>query len=479
MTKTSKLLILHKKIFIPFLKISIKIGSKRERRQYNKRTDNKTAKLSLKSALNTVGATTNGKFSKSMILSKFDSTVNNQQATNQFYKSSDEARISNQFKKTELGQEIQEENEEESVDLNDQDRSINNDFLLINNLISIEHGYLERLEQDLDQHGLMKKLKQSLNPIDNKTLINNDINLLKQLIVDSVNCECQAIIKWASLLPNFNLLSIEDRTNSIEFNFLEVLIINFIWRSVIQQQQQQNEADNNNNNNNNADVKFVLNKNLTLSQSDCNSLELDGIYDHITSIVNKLKKLKITQEEYLSLKALALFKSDYGFMNLDQLENFRNKCFQTLKQSTIKASNQMQQQQQQNRYEYYLILLTDIKSISMRFMHYIIMFNNDFIEMPTLLNDMFITQNMFGLTAQNFMKFNNNNNNSSNEIIKNDNEAVLMKKNMSFKNEPSSSSSSSASSSSSSSMDENSDDFTNNNVSQNMVDHQHQNISFQ
>ena len=380
-----------------------------------------------------------------------------------------EARISNQFKKTELDQEIQEE-EEESIDLNDQDRTINNDFLLINNLISIEHGYLERLEQDLDQHGLMKKLKQSLNTIDNKTLINSDINLLKQLIVDSVNCECQAIIKWASLLPNFNLLSIEDRTNSIEFNFLEVLIINFIWRSVIQQQQ--NEADNNNVNN--ADVKFVLNKNLTLSQSDCNSLELDGIYDHITSIVNKLKKLKITQEEYLSLKALALFKSDYGFMNLDQLENFRNKCFQTLKKSTIKASNQMQQQQ--NRYEYYLILLTDIKSISMRFMHYIIMFNNDFIEMPTLLNDMFITQNMFGLTAQNFMKFNNNN--SSNEIIKNDNEAVLMKKNISFKNEPSSSSSSSASSSSSS-MDENSDDFTNNNVSQNIVDHQHQNISFQ
>lgn len=422
-----------------------------------------------------MGATTNGKFSKSMILSKFDSTVNNQQqhqqSTNQFYKSSDEARISNQFKKTELDQEIQETEEEESIDLNDQDRRINNDFLLINNLINIEHGYLERLEQDLDQHGLMKKLKQSLNTIDNKTLINSDINLLKQLIVDSVNCECQAIIKWASLLPNFNLLSIEDRTNSIEFNFLEVLIINFIWRSVIQQQQQ-NEADNNNN----ADVKFVLNKNLTLSQSDCNSLELDGIYDHITSIVNKLKKLKITQEEYLSLKALALFKSDYGFMNLDQLENFRNKCFQTLKQSTIKASNQMQHQQ--NRYEYYLILLTDIKSISMRFMHYIIMFNNDFIEMPTLLNDMFITQNMFGLTAQNFMKFNNNN--SSNEIIKNDDEAVLMKKNISFKNEPSSSSSSSsASSSSSSSMDENSDDFTNNNVSQNIADHQHQNISFQ
>jgi hypothetical protein len=409
-----------------------------------------------------------------MILSKFDSTVNNQQqhqqSTNQFYKSSDEARISNQFKKTELDQEIQEEEEEESIDLNDQDRRINNDFLLINNLISIEHGYLERLEQDLDQHGLMKKLKQSLNTIDNKTLINSDINLLKQLIVDSVNCECQAIIKWASLLPNFNLLSIEDRTNSIEFNFLEVLIINFIWRSVIQQQQ--NEADNNN-----ADVKFVLNKNLTLSQSDCNSLELDGIYDHVTSIVNKLKKLKITQEEYLSLKALALFKSDYGFMNLDQLENFRSKCFQTLKQSTIKASNQMQHQQ--NRYEYYLILLTDIKSISMRFMHYIIMFNNDFIEMPTLLNDMFITQNMFGLTAQNFMKFNNNN--SSYEIIKNDDEAVLMKKNISFKNEPSSSSSSSssASSSSSSSMDENSDDFTNNNVSQNIVDHQHQSISFQ
>lgn len=420
--------------------------------------------MSLKSAVSL--ATTNGKFSKTLMLSKLDSTGNGQHPTNQCFNQNNFQQAKplsptrkmdqmSQFRKTELDHEIQEEIElEEENDKTEDNEKLNNhekqtDDSFINKLIQIESVYLERLDQNLDQRSFVNK--QSICSIDTKNL--NNVNIVKRLIVDSVDCECESIIKWAMSLPDFNTLSLEDRTNSIEFNFIEVLIINSIWRSLMR------SAD---------DVKLVLNKNLILSQTDCNHLELNGIFEHFASIVTKLRNLRIQEEEYLSLKSLVLFKSDYGFQDLDPLETFRNKCFRTLKKSTIRASNQLfeqQNQQQQNqkilshkyRYESYLILLTDIKSISMRFMHYIIMFHHDFkIDLPPFLKDMFLTQNAFGLTTYdvcNLNKFNKMEIVQQNECK---NDTVLMKN--SLKNEPSSSSSSS--------MDDTSDAFTSNKTEQ-------------
>lgn len=56
------------------------------------------------------------------------------------------------------------------------------------------------------------------------------------------------------------------------------------------------------------------------------------------------------------------------------------------------------------RYDSLLLLLTDIKSISMRFMHYLIMFHTKHkIRLPTLFYDMYETQNVFGLTSKGFL----------------------------------------------------------------------------
>jgi len=442
MTKTSKgfsFLLASKATFNCKNNLTLKfiLDSKRERRQYNKRADSsvKPTKVSLKSAVNLSSTNINGKFSKSMILSTMDSTTststnsnnnnnhnNNQNNLNSFYANSPADR---KLSEQDIQEEIELDDRDEqieptsSAEMNKMSDEPSDKFsevtVLINSLLNIENNFMDRLNKDLDQHDLMKQLHSCLpnsiipkQVIDLKSLISTDILLVKQMIVDSVNCECQSIIKWAALLPEFNMLSIEDQTNSIELNFLEVLIINFIWRSVINIP---SEAMNG------TEVKLVLNKYLAFSQSDCNQLQLTGVFDHLASIVVKLHKLGITKEEYLSLKALSLFKSDYGFTNIDRFEAFRDKYFRTLKQSSMRASHS------QHRYESYLILLADIKSISMRFMHYIIMFHNDFkIQMPTLLNDMFITQNMFGLTSHNFPCFNsigtsNNNNNSNGSIL--------------------------------------------------------------
>ena len=362
-------------------------------------------------------------------------------ASNSFYPHSpSSASSSNKMRKTDItiDQDIQEEIELDDHDQHQQhsdeimataamNAQPSEETLLINSLLQIENNFVDRLNKDLDQHDLMKQLyntNTNSNPrqqhtIDLKSLINTDMPLVKQMIVDSVNCECQSIIKWAALLPEFNMLCIEDQTNSIELNFLEVLIINFIWRSVHSLATAEATSAYT------SELKLVFNKYLAFSQTDCNQLDLAGVFDHLTSIVVKLRKMAITQEEYLSLKALALFKSDYGFMNVDKFEAFRDKCFRTLRQaSSARTSSPTAAAhphgQSQHRYESYLLLLADIKSISMRFMHYIIMFQNDYnIQMPTLLNDMFITQNMFGMTAHNFSSFTGNNNSNNSNINSN------------------------------------------------------------
>jgi len=413
-----------------------KTNSKRERRQYNKRTDNtntnpanKTAsKVSLKTAVITMATPQNGKFSKALMLSKLDSTTTSASTQQSFYQPQQNglhlkppASPKDQFTKTELDQDITEEIDENETDSNnklDENNSDNemkpsnltdvksDDNLVVKCLISMEKEFLERLKKYLDEKSYLRQLivkqhqSQNGSPnLDNKSLISANVNLFKQLIFESITCESEAIINWSRTLPDFELLSIDDKATVVEVNFIEILILNIIWRSVI------HESD---------EVKLVLNEDLILSKADCNQLQLSGIYEHLAAVVIKLRRLAISEEEYLSLKALNLLKSDSGIIHMDLIEHCRSKFLKTLRKSTIKASNQLitlgQQQQQQPkivshkyRYESYLILLTDIKSISMRLIDYIVTFYTDFnIELPALLKEMLQTQNVMGLTARHY-----------------------------------------------------------------------------
>ena len=269
------------------------------------------------------------------------------------------------------------------------DDSEPNEFLKC--LTKIENDFVERLQNEMEQNGLIKRLinfnytedyKLDTSPISLST-----VNVLKQIIVDLIDTKCKSLILWARYVPDFNQLSIEDQTCSIEFNFLEVILIDCIWRSVISFDYS-NSSDSIQ-----TKIKLVLHQNFSLSRSLCKQLNLSDIYDHFFSIVIKLSKMQITFEEYLCLKAIALFKSDYGFSNVSKIEEIRRQCFKALKLATIKANKIAWSY----RYDSLLLLLADIKSVSVRFVHYIINFHSDPKKLPNLLYDMLKS---FGLTSQ-------------------------------------------------------------------------------
>jgi hypothetical protein len=274
-----------------------------------------------------------------------------------------------------------------------------NEFLKCLN--KIENDYNERLQNEIEQNGLIKRMI-NFNyteeyKFDMSSISSSTADSLKQLIVDLIDTKCKTLILWARYIPDFNSLSIEDQTCSIELNFLEVILVDCIWRSVISFDATNNSTD--------SAIKFVLHQNLSLTRSLCKQLNLIDIYDHLFSLVIKLRKMQITFEEYVCLKAIALFKSDYGFSDVIKIEEIRRKCFKALKVATIKANKMTSSY----RYDSLLLLLSDIKFISMRFVNFIITSHSDPKQLPNLLYDMFLTQKIFTLTSKNEENRNSNN----------------------------------------------------------------------
>ncbi|CAF0742425.1 unnamed protein product [Brachionus calyciflorus] len=369
-----------------------KTTSKRERKQYNKKTGDKptansAAKMPIQKPGNQDGQQTNKiqKLDHSMTSYQDDSnstqsvSIDNSSVSSQpiVYPEYEAQNIDN----------IEMEDDEELY--NSFSKSHENDSFFLNCLNAIENDYNEKLQNSLEQNRIMKRL------INFK--FNYDINELRQLIVDLIDQECNALISWAKCIPDFGSLSLEDQTYSIELNFLEVILVDCLWRSLLYTLSQKiNQGER-------SEICFVINDNLVLTRQMCKELNMIDIYDHFASIISRFDRIDLTKQEYLCLKALVLFKSDYGFTNVEKLDNFRTKCLSLLKQICIKETKL--NSRSSLRYESLLLILTDIKSISMRFMHYLIQFKieNSNIQMPNLLYDMFLTQNMFGLTSKSFL----------------------------------------------------------------------------
>jgi hypothetical protein len=250
--------------------------------------------------------------------------------------------------------------------------------LFMNALVSIEHEYTDRLQQEIEQSGIAKRMVNiSYKQMNTCSNSQSDLNELRQLIVDTIDAECATLISWVKYMPDFISMCIEDQTCSLELNFLEVILLEYIWRSL--------EFG--------GDSNVHLHEQLGLAPFVFEQLHMSDVYGHMSSIVSKLRQAGLTKQEFLCLKVLILFKSDYGFVNVGKLEAFRQKCLSTLREQT-KASSSY-------RYDSLLILLSDIKSISIRFVHAVFMFHAEYkIEMPTLLYDMLTrSQNLFGMTA--------------------------------------------------------------------------------
>jgi len=211
---------------------------------------------------------------------------------------------------------------------------------------------------------------------------------LKRLIVDVLDTKCKSLIAWARRVPRFGSLQIEDRTVSIEMNFLDIILLDSMWMSLVSST---------------TSSQFALtfhNQYLQIDRATCKQLQLDDLYDRLFSLVARLADMQLTRDEFLCLKALSLFKSEFGFTNKPLLDQFRHQCYRALRQASSNASKSKQQQPQMASYRYdsLLLLLVDIKLASVKLMTVLSQFaaetttaNNN--ETANLLFDM-ITSNM-------------------------------------------------------------------------------------
>nr|ASL70490.1 nuclear receptor [Brachionus rotundiformis] len=362
-----------------------KTTSKRERKQYNKKNSDKVNMNKMPAKANANGDQCQ-QVSKVQKLDTYQDesissqspTVDTSSTTSQHFMYPNEPDAHN------MNMDCADMEEEDTYpDSLPTNRASENETFFLTCLHAIENDYNDKLQTALEQSKIMKRM---INFKFNYNLVE-----LKQLMVDLVDQECNALISWAKCIPNFGSLTLEDQTYSIELNFLEVILVDCLWRSIAHAQKED------------ADICFVINENLPITRQMCKDLKIADIYDHFVAIIGRLNRLELTKQEYLCLKALVLFKSDYGFTNVDKLENFRQQCLNLLRQ--ICARESRVNTKTSFRFESLLLALTDIKSISMRFMHYLIQFEKESpeIQLPNLLYDMFLTQNMFGLTSKLFL----------------------------------------------------------------------------
>ncbi len=269
------------------------------------------------------------------------------------------------------------------------------ELTFIKNLLLIEQDSEEKFQYDLEQNGFVKRLI-NFNHCMNQT-DESKSDELRLLIVELIDSDCRHLIKWVNRMPDFAMLSIEDQTNSIELNFLEVILIEYLWRSLefnhLEQQynsQQQKKTP---------EFKFYLNENLALTRSTFIELNMLDLYERLSSLIAKLYKAQFTREEYVCMKLLALLKSDFGFMNLSNLDLIRKKCTKSLKQASFRAVTSIYGSSNNNnndvilaaelRHDSLLMLLSDIKLISIRLSYLIFVFHSEHqTQLPNLLYDL-------------------------------------------------------------------------------------------
>lgn len=169
------------------------------------------------------------------------------------------------------------------------------DKLLIN-----EANIDAKLEQELELNGLLKRIinvtTMHSNPM--MTMNNNNNNnqqQLKQLIIDYVGKECIVLIRWAKTIHNYQTLNLNDQAHLIESNFMEILLLNFIWRTCIHS---------------NVDLNMIyFHKQFKLNRFLCKELNLMNIFDSIIQICKNFIQLRVNIKEYLCLKTIILLKS--------------------------------------------------------------------------------------------------------------------------------------------------------------------------
>nr|XP_046246040.1 steroid hormone receptor ERR2 isoform X1 [Scatophagus argus]XP_046246041.1 steroid hormone receptor ERR2 isoform X1 [Scatophagus argus]XP_046246042.1 steroid hormone receptor ERR2 isoform X1 [Scatophagus argus] len=112
-------------------------------------------------------------------------------------------------------------------------------------------------------------------------------------LCDLLNRELLVLIGWAKQIPGFSSLSLVDQMSLLQSGWMEALLVGVAWQSQ-----------------GTAGEELVFARNLRLDEAECRATGLADLYEALRHLTAKYQAMKLSLEEAVTLKALALANSD-------------------------------------------------------------------------------------------------------------------------------------------------------------------------
>uniref|UniRef100_I3IXU6 Estrogen-related receptor gamma n=1 Tax=Oreochromis niloticus TaxID=8128 RepID=I3IXU6_ORENI len=147
---------------------------------------------------------------------------------------------------------------------------------------------------------------------DNST---NDSSLRILLtLCDLLNRELLVLIGWAKQIPGFSGLLLVDQMSLLQSGWMEALLVGVAWRS------QGAGGD-----------ELVFAGNLRLDEAQCRATGLADLYEALRHLMAKYRAMKLSPEEVVTLKAMALANSDADPVDCpDSVQRFQDGLHEAL-----------------------------------------------------------------------------------------------------------------------------------------------------
>ncbi|XP_029026838.1 estrogen-related receptor gamma isoform X2 [Betta splendens] len=133
-------------------------------------------------------------------------------------------------------------------------------------------------------------------------------------LCDLFNRELLVLIGWAKQIPGFSGLSLLDQMSLLQSGWMEALLVGVAWRSQGAPGQE-----------------LVFAGSLRLNEGQCQDAGLGDLYDALHHLTAKYQAMKLSREEVVVMKAMALANSDADPVDCpDSVQRFQDELHEAL-----------------------------------------------------------------------------------------------------------------------------------------------------
>ncbi|XP_013889137.1 estrogen-related receptor gamma [Austrofundulus limnaeus] len=143
-------------------------------------------------------------------------------------------------------------------------------------------------------------------------------------LCDLLNRELLVLVGWAKQIPGFSELSLVDQMSLLQNGWMEALLVGVAWRSQ-----------------GSVGEELIFADNMCLDEAQCRSAGLGGVYEAVRHLSLRYRSMKLSREEAVALKAMALANSDVDPVDCpDSLQRFQDGLHEALQDYEWTARDQ-------------------------------------------------------------------------------------------------------------------------------------------